>query len=207
MKKLLALLPSAPLLCSAALPALAEAESADARLTQVTQRVKETLDLGTTAYTEFYGDHIEDALTPLWYLTWTGDIGSLSVEALEDGTITYYSLSEYREEPEPLTGGDLPAFPAVDNDAATAAARDFLDRVLTSSAETAELELTRSPDLNGGDYRFSGDIFLNGLPSPLSFSLTVRAEDMTVILSAKDRCAAGPTAPAQGLVLVEVEYE
>ena len=32
-------------------------------------------------------------------------------------------------------------------------------------------------------------------------------EDMTAILSAKDRCAAGPTAPAQGLVLVEVEYE
>ena len=186
MKKLLALLLSAALLCSAALPALAEAESADARLTQVTQRVKETLDLDTTAYTEFYGDHIEDALTPLWYLTWTGDIGSLSVEALEDGTITYYSLSEYREEPEPLTGGDLPAFPAVDNDAATAAARDFLDRVLTSSAETAELELTRSPDLNGGDYRFSGDIFLNGLPSPLSFSLTVRAEDMTVIRFNRD---------------------
>ena len=87
MKKLLALLLSAALLCSAALPALAEAESADARLTQVTQRVKETLDLDTTAYTEFYGDHTEDALTPLWYLTWTGDIGSLSVEALEDGTV------------------------------------------------------------------------------------------------------------------------
>ena len=32
-------------------------------------------------------------------------------------------------------------------------------------------------------------------------------EDMTAILSAKDRSAAGPTAPAQGLVLVEVEYE
>ena len=31
-------------------------------------------------------------------------------------------------------------------------------------------------------------------------------EDMTAILSAKDRCAAGPTAPAQGLVLVEVLY-
>ena len=32
-------------------------------------------------------------------------------------------------------------------------------------------------------------------------------EDMTAILSAKDRSTAGPTAPAQGLVLVEVEYE
>ena len=29
---------------------------------------------------------------------------------------------------------------------------------------------------------------------------------MTAILAAKDRSAAGPTAPAQGLVLVEVLY-
>ena len=186
MKKLLALLLSAALLCGTALPALADSETADARLTQVTQAVKTALDLDTAAYTDFHGDSTEDALAPVWYLTWTGDTGSLSIEALEDGTVIYYSLSEYIETPEPLNGSALPAFPAVDNDAATAAAQSFLDKVLDKNVESAELELTRSPDLNGGDYRFSADILLNGLPSPLSLSLTVRAEDMEVIRFSRD---------------------
>ena len=186
MKKLLALLLSAALLCGTALPALADSETADARLTQVTQAVKTALDLDTTAYTDFHGDSTEDALAPVWYLTWTGDAGSLSIEALEDGTVIYYSLSEYIETPEPLTGSALPAFPAVDNDAATAAAQSFLDKVLDKDVESAELELTRSPDLNGGDYRFSADILLNGLPSPLSLSLTVGGEDLEVIRFSRD---------------------
>ena len=186
MKKLLALLLSAALLCGTALPALADSETADARLTQVTQTVKTALDLDTDAYTDFHGDSAEDALAPVWYLTWAGDAGSLSIEALEDGTVIYYSLSEYIETPEPLTGSALPSFPSVDNGAATAAAQSFLDKVLDKGVESAELELTRSPDLNGGDYRFSADILLNGLPSPLSLSLTVRAEDLEVIRFSRD---------------------
>ena len=186
MKKLLALLLSAALLCGTALPALADSETADARLTQVTQAVKTALDLDTDAYTDFHGDSAEDALAPVWYLTWTGDAGSLSIEALEDGTVIYYSLSEYIETPEPLTGSALPSFPSMDNGAATAAAQSFLDKVLDKGVESAELELTRSPDLNGGDYRFSADILLNGLPSPLSLSLTVRAEDLEVIRFSRD---------------------
>ena len=35
---------------------------------------------------------------------------------------------------------------------------------------------------------------------------TVRLEDLRCILDARDRTAAGPTAPASGLYLVEVEY-
>lgn len=186
MKKLLALLLSTALLCGTALPALAKSEDADARLTQVTQTVKSTLDLDTTAYTDFHGDSIEDALAPVWYLTWTGDTGSLTIEALEDGTVISYSISEYTETPEPLTSSTLPAFPAVDNDAATTAAQAFLDKVLDKGVESAELELVSSPDLNGGDYRFSADILLNGLPSPLSLSITVRAEDMEVIRFSRD---------------------
>lgn len=186
MKKLLALLLSAALLCGTALPALAEAGDADARLTQVTQSVKSTLDLDTTAYTSFQGSCQEDALAPVWSLVWSGDTGSLNIDALEDGTIFYYSRSVYVEEPEPLVSGNLPAFPAVDNDAATAAARAFVDKVLDKSTESAELELTRSPDLSGGDYRFAADILLNGLPSPLSLSLTVGAEDMEVTRFSRD---------------------
>lgn len=186
MKKLLALILSAALLCGTALPALAESENADARLTQVTQAVKSTLDLDTTAYTSFQGLCQEDALAPVWSLVWSGDTGSLNIDTLEDGTILYYARSVYVEEPEPLAGESLPAFPAVDNDAATTAAQAFLDKVLDEDVESAELKLTRSPDLSVGDYRFTSDILLNGLSSPLSLSITVRAEDMEVTRFSRD---------------------
>ena len=35
----------------------------------------------------------------------------------------------------------------------------------------------------------------------------IQAEDMPSILEAKDRRAAGPTAPARGLTLIEMKYE
>ena len=35
----------------------------------------------------------------------------------------------------------------------------------------------------------------------------IRPEDMTSILEARDRRAAGPTAPARGLTLIEMKYD
>lgn len=186
MKKLFALLLSTTLLCGTALPALADSNGADARLTQVTQAVKSALNLNTDIYTSFQGVCQEDALTPVWSLIWSGDTGSLNIDALEDGTVIYYSRSTYTEEPAPLADGSLPTFPASNDDTAAAAAQSFVDRVLDRDIESAELELTSSPGLDGGDYRFTADILLNGLPSPLSLSLTVGAEDMEVIRFRRD---------------------
>ena len=49
MKKMLSLFLGAVLLVSAALPAALAADTADAKLTQITQSVKSTLDLDTEA--------------------------------------------------------------------------------------------------------------------------------------------------------------
>lgn len=70
-------------------------------------------------------------------------------------------------------------------------------------------------DCRGADLSltFRGDGFLYHMVRILTGTLLEVGlgkrppEDMAAILSAKDRSAAGPTAPAQGLVLVEVEYE
>ena len=70
-------------------------------------------------------------------------------------------------------------------------------------------------DCRGADLSltFRGDGFLYHMVRILTGTLLEVGlgkrppEDMTAILAAKDRSAAGPTAPAQGLVLVEVEYE
>ena len=95
MKKLLALLLSAALLTGTALPALgAEGVSADAKLAQVTQAVKERLDLDTSGYDEFRGESWQQELATVWQLDWSGEEGSLSVQALEDGTIVSYVRSD-----------------------------------------------------------------------------------------------------------------
>ena len=61
-------------------------------------------------------------------------------------------------------------------------------------------------------YRVTGSGFLHHMVRNIVGTLVemgrgrMRAEDMERILAARDRAAAGPTAPAQGLFLIEVEY-
>ena len=62
-------------------------------------------------------------------------------------------------------------------------------------------------------YRVTGSGFLHHMVRNIVGTLvevgrgSLRAEAMARILAARDRTAAGPTAPAQGLFLVRVEYE
>jgi len=61
-------------------------------------------------------------------------------------------------------------------------------------------------------YRVTGSGFLHHMVRNIVGTLaevgrgSLKAEEMAGILAARDRTAAGPTAPAQGLFLVEVEY-
>jgi tRNA pseudouridine38-40 synthase len=62
-------------------------------------------------------------------------------------------------------------------------------------------------------YRVTGSGFLHHMVRNIVGTLvevgrgSLQAEEMARILAAKDRTAAGPTAPAQGLFLVEVSYD
>lgn len=180
MKKLLSLLLSVMLLTGAALPAAAAEATADAKLTEITQSVKTTLALDTEDYSHFQGNYNEQELTPMWDLYWDGDSGSLSVTALENGTITSYYL--YTNETDSSSQQGLPTFPQGDPEKAKTAAQAFLDKVLTPGVESVVLE---DPDdlasLDSSTFRFNGQILLNGLSSPLSYSLTVRSSDNQVI--------------------------
>ena len=80
MKRLLSLVLTLALLGALALPAAAE-EDSDARLAAVTLRVKETLGIDTQVYDQLYGDLTENELAPAWYLSWSGEAGSLEVTA------------------------------------------------------------------------------------------------------------------------------
>lgn len=185
MKKILSLVTAAAMLCALSLPAAAESTGTDQRLKTVTQTVKETLDLDTSAYTNFNGNLMENALAPVWSLNWSGAEQNLSISAGEDGRILSYYLSDdsyYQDQ-------DLQdmTFPQGSREAAQKAAQAFLDRVLKKDLETASLEENDSPDALGRtSYSFSGNIQLNGVDSPLWVSLQVRASDNTIIRFTRD---------------------
>ena len=184
MKKLLSLLLTAILFAGAALPPAAAAGNSDAELERITQSVKSTLGLDTERYSSFQGNYEEGELVPSWNLYWDGDAGSLSVSALTDGTIVSYSLSS----PEAVSSGGsgLPSFPKGDPEQARTAAERFLQGVL-GDGESVALDEPDGPDrLDSTTYRFSGTILLNGLPSPLSCSVTVQASDNTVTRFRRD---------------------
>lgn len=66
MKKLLSLMLALAMLLGLTLPAVAAEETSDAALARVTQTVKETLELDTEDYEEFWGSWYEDGLTGIW---------------------------------------------------------------------------------------------------------------------------------------------
>ena len=161
MKRLLSLVLTLALLGALALPAAAE-EDSDARLAAVTLRVKETLGIDTQVYDQFYGDLTENELAPAWYLSWSGEAGSLEVTATEDGKILRYD----RYDEDVSNRRDTLFLPEGDPVQAQAAAQAFLDRVL-GEGESAELE----PFDSGGwlgrtQYGYHGTVRLNGLSVP-----------------------------------------
>lgn len=183
MKKLLSLMLAAALACALSLPAAAAGEEgADARLAQVTQKVKQTLLVGDE-YDTFYGELRENELTPLWRLEWTGENAGLSVSAGEDGKIYSYSYSEEASRWD--SGGYGPAFPKMTLAQAQETAGVFLSRVLTGR-ESAAFSKSGTQQPNTTSYRLSGTVRLNDLDSPIGFSITVRAEDGKILRFSRD---------------------
>ncbi len=189
MNRLIAFTLTALLLAGLCVPAMAAAESTDERLARVTQSVKNTLGLDTDAYADFHGDVSEQELGTVWTLSWSGDDVSLEIEALEDGTILSYwyndgDVTAYSR------ASALPSLPQIDVEAARRAAGAFLGRVLHAGAEAVELgEPASATRLNSNVCRFSGTILLNGLPSPLGYSISVRGGDNAVTSFRRDAAA------------------
>lgn len=163
--------------------------AADERLAKVTAKVKSILGISDT-YGEFYGELQENELSPVWSLNWSGRDSDdrLEVEATEDGKVIRYYLSS--EDPAtPVSSTDWkfpPAFPKLSREQAKSSAEKFLKKVLEGGLETVEFSDQNTARMNTQNYRFNGTVLLNGLPSPLSFSITVRASDGAVTRFSRD---------------------
>lgn len=171
MKKLIALVLALCLCMGVAAPALAATASMDmeAALAVVTARVKETLRVDDD-YTEFYGDFYDD-LVPAWSLNWSDEDRSLSVTCGADGKITDVYAYTYTDTNDRFYGFD-PAFPALSAQDARTQAEDWLSRFM-GEGETARIDSQSSTLGADGNYRYHGTVLLNGLDSPITFSIRI----------------------------------
>lgn len=174
LRKMAAALLAASLCMGFCVPTLAVGNT-DARLTQVTQKVKSTLSIPDT-YTEFYGEPEENPLGTFWRLEWSKEEASLSVSATDDGKVLSMYSNDSTASSSLGARGDL-HFPNLNRAQAQEKAQAFLDRVLTAGETAVFSQNNNSSSLSSGSCSFRGDILLNGLPSPLGFSMRVRLSD------------------------------
>lgn len=183
MKKLLCAMLSVTLALGLSLPAAAAQTSADQALAQVTAQVKQTLGIGDD-YDTFYGELSDNGSTSYWSLSWSSEDRSLLVEADQSGKVMGYYLNTGGGTS--ASPGGLPTFPATSRTQAQALAQAFLDKVLDPALEKAQFDAERGTSTADDQYRFSGQILLHSLPSPITFSLTVRSSDGVVLRFYRD---------------------
>lgn len=176
MKKMIALTLVLCLCAGLAMPAFAETASVDmeSALAEVTAQVKETLRVDDD-YTDFYGDYY-DELVSMWSLNWSDENRNLSVSCDEDGKILDVYAYTYTEDNDNFYGFD-PVFPALSAEEARAQAEDWLSRFM-GEGETARIDSQSSSLGSGGSYRYYGVILLNGLDSPITFSIRMDANGL-----------------------------
>ena len=171
MKKIIALALALCLCMGLAAPALAETAPVDmeAALTAVTAQVKDTLRVDDD-YTDFYGDFYDD-LVPTWLLNWSDEDRSLSVTCDETGKITDVYAYTYTDTNDRFYGFD-PAFPALSAEDARALAEEWLARFM-GEGESARIDSQSATLGADGNYRYYGTILLNGLESPITFTIRI----------------------------------
>lgn len=169
---------------SATAPAIEsiQGKTTDQRLAEVASKVKATLGI-SDEYEEFTGNLWENELAPKWNLEWTKESETLSVEAFENGQIASYSI--YENDASYSTRAFPPSFPTIARTQAQNLAQKFLNKVLDNS-ETVRFSERSTGRLNTETQRFSGTILINGLESPLTFSISVRAKDGKVVRFYRD---------------------
>ena len=154
----------------AAVPPEDGGESMDAALAELTARVKKTLDIDD-GYTNFYSDY-SDGLTPRWTLNWSDEDRQTSVDVTPEGKIMNVSSWINSAAGRDLFNGFDPAFPPLTDKEAADQAESWYGRLFTGK-ESGRTETSRVYLGTEGIYRYYGAVDLNGLPSPITFSLSV----------------------------------
>ena len=175
MKRFLSLLLCAALLASVGLVSAFAEEPADKEeaLIEIASYVKGLLEIDDS-FTSFQGDY-NDGLRPGWYLYWSREGLSISVDCDVDGLVTDYS--RWDNERGDSFYGFKPAMPAIKLEEAQKAAEDWLERLLNEE-ETARIDSHWGSMSRDGGYSFSGRILKNGLESPVTFRIYIDSKGL-----------------------------
>lgn len=165
-----------------AVPASAASGQSD-EMAKVTLEVKRQLGIGDE-YDKFTGDSTDLGVMRYWQLSWSKEDGS-SLEVTADSSGKILSYDCYTPDKDmPVSswesGSFSPSFPAVNAKQVEAAAKAFLAKVV-SAPEGVQVEPVR---LRLTGYRravsVSGSILMNGVPTPLSFSMRLSLPGLAV---------------------------
>lgn len=146
-------------------PTVISAPATEQNPEKVAKRVKTVLQIDG----EFSSSFSDDPLAPRWNLTWEKDAETASVEVTKNGVITAFSLSPAIS---PDSSSDL-----IPRKEAMQKAEKFLEQVLRDM-ETPKFT---EDSARAGSYCFSGEILLNDLSTPMTFSVNVRDSDGKVV--------------------------
>ncbi len=162
--------------CSLCTPAFAAQASVDKQLSEVTATVKGTLGIGSE-YTEFSGETTNNGILTRWSLNWSSENESLRVECSEVGKVLSYFLNRNGEASS--SGSNIGLFPKTNRTEAQKTAEAFVKKAL-GSGESLKWSKERDTAASTTEHSFSGIILMNGLPSPVNFSVTVDAGSNSV---------------------------
>ncbi|HCT64882.1 MAG TPA: hypothetical protein DIC60_06420 [Lachnospiraceae bacterium] len=182
MKKLISLILSATMILGSVPKVFAADNSLGDTLTSVTSKVKSQIDVGNE-YTNFSGTAQDNGINEYWNLLWENEDNDarLSVNATAEGKIMNYNFSSdaenYRYE-----SNFAPSFPKLTRDEAKEIAQKFLNKVIDTSIESVEFsDFNSTAQLqNTTNYYFNGNLKLNGLASPIDFSIMVNIATKSV---------------------------
>lgn len=170
-----------------------ESEKLNERLAKITVIVKQKLGIDDH-YTGFYGDY-EGGSVSAWRLNWSCEEKgeTVTVNADEDGKILYYSYKNNSVYNSYSSNSEFaPIFPKVSRLEAKKAAIDFVSSILEDGESVSFKE--NSEILSAKDvrrYSFSSNLFINGVESPITISVSVQTSDLKVTsFSRSDRYTA-----------------
>ncbi len=144
------------------------------RLARVTAQVKKTLAVDD-GYTDFSGDW-SDGPVGRWDLYWSDETRRLNVEADGSGKVMNIYLWTDSGRVDRFRGFD-PLFPSMGRDEALALAGDWCAR-LFAGEESGRIDQTRAVLGADGYWAVEGTVLKNGLPSPIRFSMDLRADGL-----------------------------
>ena len=148
-----------------------QGDGMDDALAAIALTVKNTLGVSDdyTSFTGNYNEYVQNT----WSLDWSGTDGSLDVTADEQGKIlsAYFYLNSNSGN---TFGGFNPRLPTK-TDEAKKTASDWLAKLMGKN-ETAQITDTGYFLNSAGSYNFTGTIQLNGLDSPVTFTICINAD-------------------------------